>query len=265
VLPADEYTAFAAGAYNQVPVITGTNRDENKLFLYTDDAHVRQLFGLIPRLRDPENYQREASYLSRGWKANAVDQIAPLLLEAQGPSVYAYRFDWDELPTLFGSDLGEILGAAHAFEIPFVFGHFDLGRAAEFLYTEDNEASRQALSERMMSYWAEFAYSGDPGQGRDGTQPRWSPWDAARDADKYIVFDSPADGGVRMARETVSAAQLVAEVQSDASFESGAARCEMLDRLADWYDSIEVLTETGAVQLACAASSPMQSAAAGGE
>ena len=91
------------------------------------------------------------------------------------------------------------------------------------------------------------------------------PWDEASDADKYIVFDSPADGGVRMAHETVSAAQLVAEVQNDASFESGAARCEMLDRLADWYDSIEVLTETGAVKLACAASSPTQSASAGGE
>ena len=46
------------------------------------------------------------------------------------PDVFVYRFDWDEEPKLLGADLQPMLGAAHGFEIPFVFGHLDLGRRA---------------------------------------------------------------------------------------------------------------------------------------
>lgn len=263
VLPRDEYEAF--GRYNRVPVITGTNRDENKLFLAEDQELVRELFGFVPRLRDPERYERVAGYLSRGWKANAVDGIAPLLVAHQGPSVYAYRFDWDELPTLFGSDLKAIYGAAHAFEIPFVFGHFDLGRRGSVLFSEENEPGRLTLSGAMMSYWAEFAYHGDPGRGRDGTLPVWKPWDpSSSDAAKYIVLDTPEDGGLRMASETVDAAGLVAEVRADPAFESEGERCDLLADLVEWYTSVEDAVARDRVQLACAPQ-PAGASAGGGE
>ena len=43
-----------------------------------------------------------------------------IMRSAQGPSVFAYRFDWDEEPTLLGSDLGVVIGASHGMEIAFV-------------------------------------------------------------------------------------------------------------------------------------------------
>ena len=64
------------------------------------------------------------------WKATGADMPAAALRGTQ-PDVYVYRFDWDEEPTLLGADLGEMLGAAHGFEIPFVFGHFDLGQRGQ--------------------------------------------------------------------------------------------------------------------------------------
>jgi carboxylesterase type B len=50
------------------------------------------------------------------------------MVAAGAPPVFVYRFDWDEEPNLFFlADLGRLVGAAHGFEIPFVFGHWDLG------------------------------------------------------------------------------------------------------------------------------------------
>jgi len=262
VLPEDDYAAFASGRYNQLPVITGTNLDENKLFLYADESHVRRWFGVIPRLRDPDRYELVADYLSRTWKANAVDEVAPLLLAAQGPSVYAYRFDWDEEPTIFGADLSVLMGAAHAFEIPFVFGHFDLGRAGNMIFTDENLPGRLALSEAMMSYWAQFAYAGDPGRGRDGALPAWTPWDPTG-PEKYAVLDTPAGGVVRMEGTTYSVAGIVAEIQSDPRLATAGERCALLASLADWYDRVEVLVGEGGGLVACAPLEPDR--VAGGE
>ncbi|MGH0031466.1 MAG: carboxylesterase/lipase family protein [Myxococcota bacterium] len=261
VLPLDEYEAFASGRYNRVPIITGSNRDENKLFLAGDPELVDTWFGFLPRLRDAERYERIADYMSRGWKAEAVDGVAPLLVAHQGASVFAYRFDWDELPTIFGSDLAQIYGAAHAFEIPFVFGHFDLGRRAEVMFDDDNEPGRLELSNAMTSYWAEFAYSGDPGRGRAGDLPHWTAWDAtAPERDKYLVFDTSEDGGLRMAHETVDLRRVLAEVRSD-DLLGETERCELADRIVDWYGG--GLGDEGR-QFACAAH-PEAGGTAGGE
>ena len=75
---------------------------------------------------------------------------------AGNPDVYAYRFDWDEEPTLMGYDLSVALGAAHALEIGFVFGEFD-GIGLGYVYPDDE--NQRSLMESMMSYWAEFAYT----------------------------------------------------------------------------------------------------------
>ncbi len=130
VLPDEDPMArFArADGYNRVPVILGTTRDENKLFLFADPKRVRRWFWVVPRLRDARHYNLSAEYLAKMWKANGADEPAAAMRATQGPSVFVYRFDWDEEPTILGADLPIMLGAAHGFEIPFVFGHFDLGR-----------------------------------------------------------------------------------------------------------------------------------------
>ncbi len=231
VLPeADPYQAFASGDYARVPVILGTNRDEAKLFMFASEEHVGSFLG-IPRLRDAEAYAREAAYRSRFWKASGVDEIAKAMRRVQGPSVFAYRFDWDEQPSILGADLGEMLGAAHALEIPFVFGHWALGPNTGLIFDEDNEPGRVALSDAMMSYWAEFAWTGAPGSGRAGEQPPWPSWDATRpEAAKYLVLDTAADGGIRMASETEDVDALFDELTADPALDAE-ERCGIFAQL----------------------------------
>jgi len=231
VLPEAEVpAAFASGDYTSVPVILGTNRDEWKLFMFASSKHVARFLG-VPRLRDAEHYEREASYRSRFWKAWGVDEPAAAIRRSQGPSVYAYRFDWDEQPHVLGADLGRMLGAAHVMEVPFVFGYWNLGPNSKLLFNEDNAPAREALSDAIQSYWGQFAWTGSPGRGRDGKRPAWTPWDPSdAAAPKYIVFDTEAGGGIRMARETESTSALIAELARDPAFD-GAARCALV---ADW-------------------------------
>ena len=59
----------------------------------------------------------------------------------------------------------------------------------------------------MMSYWAEFASTGAPGRGRGGKLPEWTPWDeSAPDGERFMVFDSEADGGLRMSADAMTSA-----------------------------------------------------------
>ena len=44
------------------------------------------------------------------------------LRAAGNPDTFVYCFDWDEEPQVLWLDLPNLLGAAHALEIPFVFG-----------------------------------------------------------------------------------------------------------------------------------------------
>jgi para-nitrobenzyl esterase len=220
------------GGHHAVPVMLGSNRDEQKLFFFLDPAHVRRWFGVVPQARDAVVYQRDSAYRSRAWKVSGVDDPARALARTQPGRVFAYRFDWDEEPKVLWSDLGRLLGAAHGLEIPFVFGHWELGRTGRILFDETNRPGREALSAMMMSYWAEFALRGDPGRGRDGTLPRWPAWHD--DGEKYAVLDTPAAGGMRMASESEGFDDLAAAILADTSFESERERCLALASLTTW-------------------------------
>ena len=200
---------------------------------------MRRWFGL-PRAKDPARYQRDAGYRSRAWKVTGVDEPARALAQAQPGRVFAYRFDWDEEPTVFGTDLSALLGAAHGLEIGFVFGHWEFGREGRVLFDAANEPGREALSAMMMSYWAEFAARGDPGRGQGGSLPRWAPWQ--EDGEKYAVLDTPAGGGVRMATASERLEDVAAAILADPSFTEENERCRALVRLGDWAreQSVEI-------------------------
>jgi para-nitrobenzyl esterase len=229
----------AAGRYNAVPVILGANRDEAKLRFSQDERHVDTYLRVIMRLKDEANYQLVSGAHSEMWRVNAVHEPADALSGAQGPSVFAYRFDWDEEPVFLGADLGVILGAGHGLEIPFVFGHFRFGgpRVERLIFNEANLAGRMYVSESMMSYWAEFAYSGAPGRGRDGRLTAWQPW--AREgaaAGALLVIDTPAGGGIRMSRERLSRDSVIAGIDR-AELLVQAQKCEIfLDLFGDAED-----------------------------
>jgi para-nitrobenzyl esterase len=235
VMPADAADAhFPAGRYNRVPVIAGTNRDENKLFMAFDREYVRLWFRVLPSVRDEERYQRDAEYQALAWKLNGADDPARWMRSVQGPSVFAYRFDWDELDRFLWVDWSFVIGAGHAVEIPFVFGDFDIPLLRS-LFAEDDLATRRRLSDAMMSYWAEFAANGAPGRGRGGELPLWKPWEeSAPDAERFLVLDSEAGGGIRMSADAITSTELVSRVLADARFADAGERCAFLGRLRGW-------------------------------
>lgn len=211
--------------WNRVPLITGTNRDEMKLFLALSDEYVSQWLGVIPRVRDPETYNWLSAYLSDRWKALAVDEVSEAISGSgvQEP-VYGYRFDWDEGTSNWLVDLPLLLGSPHAVELDFIWGPI-LGRFVSGLYTEENKPGRDYLMHAMRGYWGQFARTGDPGTGTDGDLSNWQPWQAGEGG--FMVIDTPRDGGLRMTTDGVSAADLKARLRADDRLSEPSTRCAM--------------------------------------
>lgn len=205
----DPLEQLASGNYNQVPIILGTNRDERRIYLYG------AWIGAIRN--DPEEYIRFAHYPSVQWKWRGVDELARRMAPAQDAPVYAFRFDWDEQRTSDnGLDMAIAIGAAHSTEMAFVFGDWDVGFInPASLYDPTTNPGRDQLSDAMMSYWANFAYNGEPGSGRDGSLPLWQPWQNGDGNPKMIILDSTSDGGIRMSAEEVTLESIKADFMAE--------------------------------------------------
>ncbi len=226
VLPrVDAREAFARGEYNAVPAIFGTNRDETKLFQAFGSKHVARL-GIMPLwFKNERMYDLGAEYSTKLWKARGVDEAASAITSAGRAPAFAYRFDWDEEGSVMWFDLSRLLGAAHAFEIPFVFGGLSLGPVTDNIFPEESRPGARILSDQMMSYWGQFAHTGDPGRGRGGDQTEWKSWGSA--PGQYLVLDTEADGGIRLSRETLTRDHVLAAIAKDDRFESTEERCEI--------------------------------------
>ncbi len=213
-----EIKAFETGMFNKVPLIIGTNRDERRTYLFNDSY-----WGTV-LATDPGDYVRFTTYGSMAWKQRGVDDIARAMKKGGHHDLYVYRFDWDEQGMLGTWDMSVAIGAGHTVEIPFVFG-----QEIRFLVPLGNKniPARRALSASMMSYWTEFAYRGNPGTGRDGGEVRWKPWNSAAGAEKMIIFDTPADGGIRMSSEEVTQESLKQDILNDRTFTDQCNHCKI--------------------------------------
>jgi para-nitrobenzyl esterase len=227
--------------YNVTPIILGTNRDEAKLFMMMSGTAVNSIFGIPWSFKDEAGYERDNRYSTDAWKVRGVDELAANLREAQGDSVFAYRFDWDEERSVLGFDMGKALGAAHGFEIGFVFGNFQSTFGLS-LYDDDSIPYRDELSDSMMSYWAEFAYSGNPGKGRDAAEVEWKPWqNGDAGTERLMIFDTIRDQGIRMASDRLSIDKIKARFLADTSYASQEEYCTAYQRFfrGDAFDQDE--------------------------
>lgn len=116
--------------YNSVPLITGSNRDEAKLFLAQSPELVERRFGFLPRIKDEQAYNSLDAYLSDNLKAMAVDGTANIMTSNNSKPVFAYRWDWDEGSNSLLVDYSPLLGAAHGLEVAYIFDGFDDGITA---------------------------------------------------------------------------------------------------------------------------------------
>nr|WP_229224353.1 carboxylesterase family protein [Duganella sp. SG902] len=221
--------------YNAVPVIIGCNRDEYKLFMANNPEFVRLLGGHVPLIRDPEQYRLHARYMSDLWKANCVDAPASSMLAGGHDQVWVYRFDWDEHPNVPLLRLKLLLGAAHVIEIAFALrdldGEFDPLRCA----TKGNRAGRQQVSEAVAGYWTSFARDGVPGRGERQQRPAWPRWNTEPGADKLMLFDGPAGGGVRASALRLDSDSLKQALAADVAFQQAPReRMRLYARMFSW-------------------------------
>ena len=188
MLPTNPIAAMAAGNYLRVPVLAGNTRDEGKLFptfltlfggpsgrLVSDQQLFNIQFAYAPDAPPQITIEQwiPAVYLPvttpvTGFTARTelLDQIflgaatTNVLdtLKSQQNEVWYYRFDWDEEPAPFN----DIYGAAHAFDLPFIFGTFGPSLFSNIANSTANRPGRLALSGAMMESVAAFARSGDP-------------------------------------------------------------------------------------------------------
>lgn len=226
--------------YNAVPVILGTNRDETKLFTAFGSSHVDKTFGLPSGFKDLDAYNRDNGYSTDSWKIRAVDELATAILSAQGDNVYAYRFDVDDWHDLGLVNLKDLLGAAHALEIPFVFNKFI--KPMRVIFPPAMQEEFNTVSDHMSSYWSQFAYTGAPGSGRSGNMPAWSSWNVANpESPRLMVFDTQSDQGIRMVTDQLTRADLKRRFLAETSFSSQSEYCEAYQGLfnGEQFDTVE--------------------------
>tara|TARA_Y100000389_G_C17319386_1_gene442216 strand:- start:66 stop:956 length:891 start_codon:yes stop_codon:yes gene_type:complete len=229
--------SFNNSSLRRVPIISGTNKDENKFFNALNRNFVKwgPASGLYKtvgvdemplEIIDPDYYDAISFYGSSFWKQRAVDTPARKLIQSGHTDTYAYRFDWDELSTINDIDLSKLIGSAHALEILFVFGSFDSFIVKNFLFGEDAYPAGKKLSDQMQSYWAEFAYTGKPGTGREGDLPEWNAW-SNTESDKYLVLDSENDQGIYMSDVEYNQSYLLSKLSTDLRL-NDQEKCETL-------------------------------------
>ena len=209
VVPVDPIAAMAAGRYNKVPVLAGNTADEGKLF-----APFLALLGGKPghKISDSDRFKLmanfnpdaataltsadilDASYLSvttpvTGFNAKTTllgnvfttpsrDNVLNTLAAQQAGSVWHYQFNWAQEPAPWN----EVYGAAHAFDLPFLFGNFGPSVFSNAVNSAANKPGRLALSSAMMASLASFARTGNPNSSALGTN--WQPWP------RKLVFDA---------------------------------------------------------------------------
>jgi para-nitrobenzyl esterase len=154
---------YAAGKQAHVPLLAGWNRDEGGLTPTTAEqwkADAAKLFGerapeflkVYPGDTDEQATRSAADYRGDSFIAFSTWQwIEAHRTTGQSP-VYRYHFELPAPPSKYFK--GGV--TAHADDIEYVFGTIDT-RAGAVMRPEDRK-----MSDQIMTYWTNFAKTGDP-------------------------------------------------------------------------------------------------------
>jgi para-nitrobenzyl esterase len=228
--------AFASvETFNAVPIMTGTTRDEMRLFYVGDERLTRNVLGVFPVVRDDGLWEVLIGYLTRLWRLRAVDEPATRMAAAGHANVYAYRFDWDDGGTFLLIDFKKLLGAAHGFDIPFVFNRFQhLGDADAILFESETATDRERLSRVMGGYWASFARDGVP------SHPGSPAWPVYGNNGAFLRLDTENDGGVEVVTGGVDSLEsFLADLNRDPRLDDE-TRCLIVAEMGRWMYSMRI-------------------------
>ncbi|MGJ7531615.1 MULTISPECIES: carboxylesterase/lipase family protein [unclassified Variovorax] len=201
VIPTDPIGAIAADQYAKVPMLAGNTRDEGKLFasllgtigfptsgwIVNDAQRFSLMFNFDPDaaptltvndIIDPfylpvdklgTGYNAATALVTKGlFEANRSNLLDTM--KTRQSNIWHYRFDWSQE----AAPWNDVYGAAHAFDLPFVFGNFGPSVLSSSIGGKANEKGRLALSSAVMASIGVFMRKGDPNTPELGAT--WAPW-----------------------------------------------------------------------------------------
>lgn len=188
--------AFESGTFNQVPLIIGSNADEMRPGVppVVTSTQVRALINnVVPAayrntaltLYPPGNTNAEskdsyAGILTDGQFTSTTRRTAQCVSLNQQAPVWRYFFSHtNDFPAI------KEWGAFHGLELFYVFNNLENSLFALGPWYTDAD---KAIANNMLTYWTQFAYSGDPNQ---GTLPAWPVYDAGTDC--YLNIGAVSD------------------------------------------------------------------------
>ena len=203
VFPEPPIHAIAKGAASDVPLLTGTTRDETRLWIFYDpilaDISFDAVVALVPYgeraipegktvqdvidLYESNRPGAEPGVITHAAGSDIFFRLPAIrLVEAQlahqPNNTFFYRFDW---PPPAPASPDNDLGAMHGAELAFMFGSGNEG----WLDIYGPDPLPQPLTEQMMDAWLAFAKTGDPNH---SDMPNWPVYDASTRA--TMVFDT---------------------------------------------------------------------------
>ncbi len=206
-LPQHPFDPIASPTAAGIPIIIGTNRDENATFLTLDPRR--------GRLTEPELHERLAPILGNkldkvidtykktrpkatpwdlfvGLTSEGTRRASIALAERQAASssapVYMYLFTWET------DYFGELFRACHVLEIPFVFDNVD------DIALTGGRPDKYDLVESVSEAWIAFARTGNPNH--KGI-PKWEPYRAQNRG--TMILDAPCRTEIDPYREELNA------------------------------------------------------------
>ncbi|HET6742431.1 MAG TPA: carboxylesterase family protein [Kribbella sp.] len=201
-------TALAAGRFNHVPILNGSNHDEEALFTLGGRVVSRGYNVAYTSPVTAQNYETNIATALRISPAHAADLAAEYPLAAYrtpdkafGTLVgdatfacgayqvnrwtaahrvptYGYEFNDDTSPFIF-APAGLVQVATHGSEMWYLF---DLPNAP---YPAALNAQQTKLADSMRAAWVQFAATGNP-------STRTAPWPASGHTGKVLSLDLPA-------------------------------------------------------------------------
>lgn len=191
VIPDDPVVMYASGRQTDVPLIVGMNGNEGILFTRGMGIDTRAGFEALVRSAYPtlaqqalDLYQVTDDSKAQAGMAHLAHDLyfaGPVLLHARSQanvSSPAWLYHFTRVPP---TAWGATMGSHHTAEIRYVFGNLTGPGSYAPALTEDGDEPSDVdkrISETVMSYWVQFAKTGNPNV--EG-QAEWPEYDPASD------------------------------------------------------------------------------------